>query len=43
MLFGGCDDFVRKPFVEEEIYEKLEKHLGVLAEDAAPRKAHPRR
>jgi signal transduction histidine kinase/FixJ family two-component response regulator len=30
ILSGGCDDFVRKPFVEEEIYEKLEKHLGVV-------------
>ena len=41
ILSEGCDDFVRKPFVEEEIYEKLEKHLGVrfLAEDAAPREA----
>jgi signal transduction histidine kinase/DNA-binding NarL/FixJ family response regulator len=29
ILSEGCDDFVRKPFVEEEIYEKLEKHLGV--------------
>ncbi|MBD2325434.1 response regulator [Alkalinema sp. FACHB-956] len=25
----GCDDFVRKPFREEVIVEKLEKHLGV--------------
>jgi signal transduction histidine kinase/CheY-like chemotaxis protein len=29
ILSGGCDDFVRKPFVEEDIYEKLETHLGV--------------
>jgi signal transduction histidine kinase/DNA-binding response OmpR family regulator len=28
ILSEGCDDFVRKPFVEEDIYEKLEKHLG---------------
>ena len=36
ILSEGCDDFVRKPFVEEEIYEKLEQHLGVrfLADDA---------
>jgi signal transduction histidine kinase len=27
ILSEGCDDFVRKPLVEE-IYEKLEKHLG---------------
>jgi signal transduction histidine kinase/CheY-like chemotaxis protein len=40
ILSEGCDDFVRKPFVEEEIYEKLEKHLGVAfiteEEDSAP-------
>ncbi len=24
----GCDDFVRKPFREQEIFEMLEKHLG---------------
>jgi DNA-binding response OmpR family regulator len=29
ILSEGCDDFVRKPFVEEEIFEKLEKHLGL--------------
>ena len=29
ILSEGCDDFVRKPFVEEEILEKLEHHLGV--------------
>ncbi len=29
ILSDGCDDFVRKPFVEEEIYGMLEKHLGV--------------
>ena len=29
ILSEGCDDFVRKPFVEEDIFEKLEKHLGV--------------
>lgn len=26
---AGCDDFVRKPFQEEEICEKMVKHLGV--------------
>jgi len=39
ILTEGCDDFVRKPFIEDEIYEKLEKHLGLrllVAEDAAP-------
>jgi signal transduction histidine kinase/FixJ family two-component response regulator len=30
ILSEGCDDFVRKPFVEDEIYEKLEKHLGAV-------------
>jgi len=37
ILSEGCDDFVRKPFVEEEIFEKLEKHLGVrfLTEEGA--------
>ncbi|MGA2547536.1 MAG: ATP-binding protein [Rectinemataceae bacterium] len=29
ILSEGCDDFVRKPFVEEDIYTALEKHLGV--------------
>ena len=28
-LSSGCDDFVSKPFREEEIVEILEKHLGV--------------
>jgi hypothetical protein len=29
ILSHGCDDFVRKPFRESEIFEKLETHLGV--------------
>ena len=29
ILSEGCDDFVRKPFREDEIYDKLAKHLGV--------------
>ncbi|OUC15929.1 MAG: hypothetical protein B0A82_04005 [Alkalinema sp. CACIAM 70d] len=29
ILDMGCDDFVRKPFREEVIIEKLEKHLGI--------------
>jgi len=29
ILAEGCDDFVRKPFVEEDIYEVLERRLGV--------------
>ncbi len=39
ILSEGCDDFVRKPFVEEDIYERLEKHLGVrflTEEEGAP-------
>ncbi len=28
-LNSGCDDFVRKPLDEQEIFEKMEKHLGV--------------
>lgn len=29
VLEFGCDDFVRKPFKENEIFEKLHEHLGV--------------
>jgi CheY-like chemotaxis protein len=29
ILSEGCDDFVRKPFREAEIYEALARHLGV--------------
>jgi signal transduction histidine kinase/CheY-like chemotaxis protein/streptogramin lyase len=29
ILSAGCDDFLRKPFHEEEIFEMLQKHLGV--------------
>jgi PAS domain S-box-containing protein len=29
ILSGGCDDFVRKPFREGEIFDKLAAHLGV--------------
>jgi two-component system sensor histidine kinase/response regulator len=29
ILAEGCDDFVRKPFREAEIFDKLTKHLGV--------------
>jgi signal transduction histidine kinase/FixJ family two-component response regulator len=45
ILSEGCDDFVRKPFVEEEIFEKLEKHLGLKflteEEEAASGKRPP--
>jgi CheY-like chemotaxis protein len=29
ILAEGCDDFVRKPFREDEIFERLTRHLGV--------------
>jgi signal transduction histidine kinase/DNA-binding NarL/FixJ family response regulator len=29
ILSEGCDDFVRKPFREAEIFDRLAKHLGV--------------
>jgi response regulator RpfG family c-di-GMP phosphodiesterase len=29
ILSEGCDDFLRKPFREAEIYDKLAQHLGV--------------
>lgn len=29
VLAAGCDDFVRKPFKEEIIFEKMAEHLGV--------------
>ncbi|MBN1877530.1 MAG: GAF domain-containing protein [Anaerolineae bacterium] len=29
ILEGGCDDFVRKPFRRNEIFDKLAQHLGV--------------
>lgn len=29
ILLAGCDDFVRKPFRQAEILEKLAEHLGV--------------
>ncbi|MCC5630295.1 hypothetical protein LC613_20665 [Nostoc sphaeroides CHAB 2801] len=25
----GCDDFIRKPFIQEVLLEKLSQHLGV--------------
>jgi signal transduction histidine kinase/DNA-binding NarL/FixJ family response regulator len=40
-LAEGCDDFVRKPFRAEELFEMLAKHLGVrfIFEDVAPPEA----
>lgn len=29
ILSAGCDDFIRKPYRETEIFEALERHLGV--------------
>ncbi|HIG31151.1 MAG TPA: hybrid sensor histidine kinase/response regulator [Verrucomicrobiales bacterium] len=29
VLSAGCDDFVRKPFKTEEVFDALHKHLGV--------------
>jgi CheY-like chemotaxis protein len=29
VLAAGCDDFVRKPFQFEEIYDCMARHLGV--------------
>jgi CheY-like chemotaxis protein len=29
ILASGCDDFVRKPFREQEIFDAMAKHLGV--------------
>ena len=29
ILAAGCDDFIRKPFSENEIFSALSKHLGV--------------
>jgi two-component system sensor histidine kinase/response regulator len=29
ILAAGCDDFVRKPFREEEVFEKMAQHLGL--------------
>ena len=41
VLEAGCDDFVRKPFREEELFSVLERHIGVRfvyedGEHAAP-------
>ncbi len=37
-LEAGCDDFVHKPFREEEIFEKMAQYLGVRYryEESAP-------
>jgi len=40
-LKAGCDDFIAKPFKESEIFEKMQKHLGVkyIYEDSIQDKA----
>jgi CheY-like chemotaxis protein len=44
VLAEGCDDFVRKPFREDEIFDMLAKHLGVrfVYEEEGPRPAGAR-
>jgi signal transduction histidine kinase/FixJ family two-component response regulator len=44
VLSAGCDDFVRKPFRDAEIFEKMEAHLGVLFvyEDKGPAQSEGR-
>ncbi|MDJ1182968.1 ATP-binding protein [Roseofilum casamattae] len=38
VLSAGCDDFLRKPFRDEQIFKALEKHLEVryIYEDSVP-------
>ncbi len=38
VLSAGCDDFLRKPFRDEQIFKALEQHLGVryIYEESAP-------
>jgi signal transduction histidine kinase/CheY-like chemotaxis protein len=39
ILAAGCDDFIRKPYRKADIFDTLEKHLGVhflYAEDQTP-------
>jgi CheY-like chemotaxis protein len=36
ILNAGCDDFVRKPYRESEIFEALSKHLGIRFRYAEP-------
>jgi CheY-like chemotaxis protein len=45
VILEGCDDFVRKPFRKDEIYDTLARHLGVSfvyeGEPAEPAPAGP--
>ncbi|WP_254011193.1 response regulator [Limnofasciculus baicalensis] len=38
ILSAGCDDFMRKPFREEDIFDAMHKHIGVryIYEDETP-------
>lgn len=43
ILAAGCDDFIRKPYQESDIFQALAKHLGAqfsYAEDMAPVSEH---
>jgi CheY-like chemotaxis protein len=44
ILSEGCDDFVRKPFREAEIFDRLARHLGVrfVYEDDEEQKTEPK-
>jgi CheY-like chemotaxis protein len=42
ILSEGCDDYMRKPFHENDLFEMIAKHLGVryvYAEQAAPQRS----
>jgi len=41
ILEAGCDDFIRKPFRQELIFQKLEEYLGVEFVRAAPVSPEP--
>ncbi|MDM8551176.1 ATP-binding protein [Desulfobacterales bacterium HSG2] len=43
VLSAGCDDFLRKPFKEAEIFDLMHKHLGVRYVYEEIRKPEPRR
>jgi two-component system sensor histidine kinase ChiS len=44
ILSEGCDAYIRKPFREEEIFNALDKHLGVrfIYEEISPEELHDR-
>ncbi|GEM_PF-1467321 len=44
ILAAGCDDFIRKPFRDTEIYESLAKHLNIrfaYADEPVPLSLNP--